>query len=190
MLKRLLLALCFSAISLSSFASSNPHILITTNKGNIELELDSAKAPVTVENFLNYIKSGFYSNTVFHRVIKKFMIQGGGFTEDLAKKDTMPPIPNEAFNGLKNTRGSIAMARTNMPHSATSQFFINTADNKFLNHSQKSMQGWGYAVFGKVTKGMEVVDIIENSRTGANGVFPSDVPLEPVIIKNIEIIQK
>jgi cyclophilin family peptidyl-prolyl cis-trans isomerase len=190
MLKRIFLALCLSTLSLTSFASNNPHVLITTNKGTIELELDSTKAPLTVENFLNYIKNGFYSNTVFHRVIKGFMIQGGGFTEDLVKKDNLPEIPNEAFNGLKNTRGSIAMARTNMPHSATSQFFINTADNSFLNHSQKSMQGWGYAVFGKVIKGMAVVDIIENSRTGAKGVFSSDVPLDTVMIEKMEIIQK
>ena len=118
------------------------------------------------------------------------MIQGGGFTEELIKKSTLPEIPNEAFNGLQNTRGSIAMARTNMPHSATAQFFINTKDNAFLNHSGKSMRGWGYTVFGKVTKGMDVVDTIENSRTGAKGIFPKDVPLEPVIILSMQIINE
>ena len=190
MLKQLTLILFLSVFTTYAFASKNPQILITTNKGNIELQLNAEKAPKTVENFLLYVKNGFYTGTVFHRVIKNFMIQGGGFTEDLIKKSTLPEIPNEAFNGLQNTRGSIAMARTNMPHSATAQFFINTKDNTFLNHSGKSMRGWGYTVFGKVTKGMDVVDTIENSRTGAKGIFPKDVPLEPVIILSMQIINE
>ena len=190
MLNKITLIFFLSVFTTYAFASKNPQVLITTNKGNIELQLNAEKAPKTVENFLLYVKNGFYTGTVFHRVIKNFMIQGGGFTEDLIKKSTLPEIPNEAFNGLQNTRGSIAMARTNMPHSATAQFFINTKDNAFLNHSGKSMRGWGYTVFGKVTKGMDVVDTIENSRTGAKGIFPKDVPLEPVIILSMQIINE
>jgi len=190
MLNKIILLLFLSIFTTLSFAGDKPQVLITTNKGNIELELDSIKAPKTVDNFLQYVKNGFYSGTVFHRVIKNFMIQGGGFTEDLVKKQTLPEIPNEAFNGLQNVRGSIAMARTNMPHSATAQFFINTKNNGFLNHSGKSMRGWGYTVFGKVTKGIEVVDTIENSRTGAKGVFSKDVPLDPVIILSMKIIKE
>lgn len=172
-----------------STASSNPQIVINTNRGAIELELYPQQAPKTVANFLNYVKQDFYSDTVFHRVIKGFMIQGGGFTQDLQRKDTMAPVENEAFNGLPNKRGSIAMARTNQPHSATSQFFINTVDNQPLNFRNKSMRGWGYTVFGQVTRGMDVVEQIENSRTGAGGVFSQDVPLDTVIINNIKIIQ-
>ncbi len=190
MLNKFFLALLLSIFSISSFASNKPQVLITTNKGDIQLELDAEKAPRTVENFLQYVKSDFYAGTIFHRVIKGFMIQGGGFTEDLVKKQTLPEIPNEAFNGLKNNRGSIAMARTNMPHSATAQFFINTANNNFLNYSGKSMRGWGYSVFGKVTKGIEIVDNIENTRTGAKGIFPKDVPLDPVIILSVKIVKE
>ena len=190
MLKKIILTLCLSVFTFSSYASTDPKVLITTNKGEIELVLNKAKAPVTVDNFISYVKSDFYSGTVFHRVIKSFMIQGGGFTENLVKKDTMPPIQNEAYNGLKNSRGTIAMARTNMPHSATAQFFINTVNNSFLNHRGKTMRGWGYTVFGKVTKGMDVVDKIEQSRTGAKGVFSQDVPLDPVIIEKMEIINE
>ena len=188
MLKKIFLVLCLSGIPLSSYASTNTKVLINTNKGDIELELNKEKAPVTVENFLKYVNNDFYSGTVFHRVIKGFMIQGGGFTTDLVKKETMPAIPNEAFNGLENSRGTIAMARTNAPHSATAQFFINTVDNKFLNHKGKNMRGWGYTVFGKVTKGMNIVEEIENSRTGAKGIFPKDVPLDSVIILKMEVI--
>jgi len=190
MLNKLFLALLLSIFSMQSFAGNKPQILITTNKGNIELELDTLKAPKTVANFMQYVKNGFYSGTIFHRVIKGFMIQGGGFTEDLVKKQTLPAIPNEAFNGLQNTRGSIAMARTNMPHSATAQFFINTANNDFLNYREKTMRGWGYTVFGKVTKGINIVDNIENSRTGAKGIFPKDVPLDPVVILSMKIINE
>ena len=190
MLNKITLIFFLSIFTTCTFANNNPQILITTNKGNIELELNAEKAPKTVANFLQYVNSGFYTGTIFHRVIKNFMIQGGGFTENLVKKNTLPEIPNEAFNGLQNTRGSIAMARTNMPHSATSQFFINTKDNDRLNHSGKSMRGWGYTVFGKVTKGIDVVDTIENSRTGEKGIFLKDAPLEPVIILSIQIINK
>ncbi len=188
MLKRLFI---FSLLVLSLNAhAANPVVKITTNKGVIELQLNREKAPLSVENFLAYAKSGFYSGTVFHRVIKDFMIQGGGFTTELERKETQPPIANEAFNGLKNNRGTIAMARTNMPHSATSQFFINTKDNDFLNFSGKNMRGWGYAVFGKVSKGMNVVDAIENLRTGGKGVFSQDVPLDTVIIQSVDIISE
>ena len=188
MLKNLLLSFFLITISLNTYANNNPIVRIVTNIGNIELELNQEKAPESVSNFLQYVKSGFYNETVFHRVIKGFMIQGGGFTKELQRKQTSSPINNEAFNGLNNDRGTIAMARTNMPHSATAQFFINTAKNTPLNHTGKSSRGWGYAVFGKVTKGMEIVDKIENTKTGAQGVFPSDVPLSSIIINKIEII--
>lgn len=188
MLKKLVI---FSLLlfSLNTYAA-NPKVAINTNKGVIELELDRDKAPASVDNFMGYVKTGFYNGTVFHRVIKNFMIQGGGFTTELERKETQQPIANEAFNGLKNNRGTIAMARTNMPHSATSQFFINTKDNDFLNFTGKNMRGWGYAVFGKVTSGMEVVDKIENLRTGGQGVFSQDVPLDTVIIQSIDIISE
>jgi len=196
-LKPVLLILSLFSFSLHSVAaeqaaesaSSNPRVVIDTNQGAIEVELYPQQAPKTVANFLNYVKQDFYAGTVFHRVIKGFMIQGGGFTQDLQRKDTLAPVENEAFNGLPNKRGSIAMARTNQPHSATSQFFINTADNAFLNFRSKSMRGWGYTVFGQVIKGMDVVERIENSRTGAGGVFSQDVPLDTVIINSIKIIQ-
>ena len=135
---------------------------IKTNLGNIELELDAEKAPKTVENFLKYVKTGFYDGTIFHRVISGFMIQGGGFEPNMNQKETLDPIENEADNGLSNLVGTIAMARTNDPHSATAQFFINTADNLFLNHTEKNSRGWGYAVFGKVSSGLEVVKKIES----------------------------
>jgi len=189
MLTKFTLAFFLLIISFNTFAT-NPQIKIITNQGNIELELYSDKAPKTVKNFLNYINSGHYSNTVFHRVIKGFMIQGGGFDTRLQKKPTEQPITNEADNGLKNERGSIAMARTNIPHSATAQFFINTANNKSLNHRGKNIDDWGYAVFGKVTEGMNVVDRIENSRTGAKAPFRRDVPVENIVIQKIEIISE
>lgn len=170
-------------------AGSNPRVVIDTNRGSIEVELYPQQAPKTVANFLRYVKQDFYAGTVFHRVIKKFMIQGGGFTTELERKDTLEPVENEAFSGLPNKRGSIAMARTNQPHSATSQFFINTADNEFLNFRSKTMRGWGYTVFGQVVKGMDVVEQIENSRTGAGGVFSQDVPLDTVVINSIRLIQ-
>ena len=144
---------------------SNPRVHLETSLGNIVLELDPQAAPKTVENFLRYVRDGFYNGTVFHRVIKGFMIQGGGLTADMQRKPTREPISNEADNGLKNQRGTVAMARTNRPHSATSQFFINTVDNVFLDHKSKSPRGWGYCVFGKVVEGMNVVDSIEGLPT-------------------------
>ncbi|WP_374426238.1 peptidylprolyl isomerase [Ideonella dechloratans] len=155
---------------------------LTTSAGVIRLELDEAKAPTTVANFLSYVNKGHYDGTVFHRVIKSFMIQGGGMTADMNQKPTDAPIQNEANNGLKNVKYSIAMARTNAPHSASAQFFINTKDNDFLNFTSESPSGWGYAVFGKVVAGTEVVDAIEKVRTGRKG-FHDDVPLEAVVIE-------
>ena len=157
-------------------------VLLKTNKGDITLSLDAAKAPKTVANFLQYVKSGHYDGTIFHRVIDNFMIQGGGMTTGLKQKSTLAEIENEANNGLKNLRGTVAMARTNEPHSASSQFFINLNDNDFLNHTAPNAQGWGYAVFAHVVSGTELVDAIEGVRTGRNG-FHDDVPNEPVIIE-------
>ncbi len=162
-------------------------IKMHTNYGVITLELDAAKAPVTVENFLAYAREGFYDGTIFHRVINGFMIQGGGMMPDMMQKATHAPIKNEADNGLKNDRGTIAMARTNDPHSATAQFFINVKDNSFLNHSSPTPSGWGYCVFGKVTDGMDVVDKIKGVRTGNKG-FHQDVPLESVVIEKVEVV--
>ena len=159
-------------------------ILISTSKGDIRIELDTKNTPVTANNFLQYVNNGFYNNTVFHRVINGFMIQGGGMTADLKSKETLAPIVNEAKNATGNVRGSIAMARTNDPHSATSQFFINVADNAFLNYSGDHMQGAGYCVFGHVVDGMDVVDQIKAVSTG-NRAGHSDVPVEDVIIYSV-----
>ncbi len=188
-MKKILLAVLCLLLSNLALAADNPRVRMETTLGNIELELYPAKAPRTVENFLRYVNEGYYNGTVFHRVIKGFMIQGGGFTPNLERKTTHQPIPNEAFNGLKNDRGTIAMARTFEPHSAQAQFFINTVNNDNLNFRNKSMQGWGYAVFGRVTRGMDVVDRIENVETGAAGVFSSDVPQITVVIKKAEVVQ-
>lgn len=163
-------------------------VLIETNKGNIEITLDMIKAKKSSENFINYVKSDFYNDTIFHRVIDGFMIQGGGFTKDLSKKTTKAPIKNEADNGLKNSNYTVAMARTNDPHSATAQFFINVKDNNFLNHSSKTTRGWGYAVFGKVTKGENVVNIIKRMKTKASGMM-KNLPVETVSIKKASIIK-
>ena len=162
-------------------------IKLTTNHGVITLELDSEKAPKSAANFLAYVESGHYDGTIFHRVINGFMIQGGGMGVGMKEKDTQAPIENEAANGLKNERGTIAMARTSDPHSATAQFFINVADNDFLNHKSPSGQGWGYCVFGKVVEGMDVVDKIKNVKTGNKG-FHQDVPVEDVIIEKAEVV--
>ena len=160
---------------------------LTTSSGNIRIELDDEKAPKTVANFLAYVNKGHYDGTVFHRVIKGFMIQGGGMTADMGQKPTDAPIENEANNGLKNVKYSLAMARTNAPHSASAQFFINTKDNDFLNFSSPTASGWGYAVFGKVVAGTEVVDAIEGVKTGRKG-FHDDVPQEAVtILKAAEV---
>ncbi len=161
-------------------------VTMETNKGVITLELDREKAPDSVENFVTYAKSGHYDGTIFHRVIPGFMIQGGGFDTSMKQKDTNPPIKNEAANGLKNDKGTVAMARTNVPDSATSQFFINVKDNDFLNHTSPTPQGWGYAVFGKVTDGMDVVESIENVST-ANKGGQQDVPVSDVIIEKVTV---
>jgi peptidyl-prolyl cis-trans isomerase B (cyclophilin B) len=158
-----------------------------TNHGVIKLELDAEKAPKTVENFLSYVKNGHYDNTVFHRVIDGFMIQGGGFEPGMNQKPTAAPINNEANNGLKNDNGTVAMARTNDPHSATAQFFINVKDNDFLNHSSPTPQGWGYTVFGKVVEGMDVVEKIKKVRTGSKG-FHQDVPVDDVVIEKAVVV--
>jgi cyclophilin family peptidyl-prolyl cis-trans isomerase len=167
-------------------AQDNPVVVIETSMGNITVELNQDRAPISVENFLGYVKDGFYDGTIFHRVISNFMVQGGGFTPDMEHKATRDPIKNEADNGLKNRRGTLAMARTPDIHSATAQFFINVKDNSFLDHKGDSAQDYGYAVFGRVTDGMDVVDKIKDVPTGTVGPF-QDVPTEKVIIKTIRI---
>jgi len=162
-------------------------IKMHTSYGVISLELDAAKAPATVANFERYAREGFYDGTIFHRVIDGFMIQGGGLNADMINKPTHAPIQNEAGNGLKNERGTIAMARTNDPHSATAQFFINVKDNHFLDHRMPSGDGWGYCVFGKVVDGMDVVDRIKGVATGRVS-FHQDVPVEPIVIEKVEIV--
>ncbi|MDP4546093.1 peptidylprolyl isomerase [Psychrobacter faecalis] len=164
-----------------------PVVELDTNMGAIVIELNEEKAPKTVENFLNYVKSGHYDGTIFHRIIDGFMIQGGGMDSEMNEKATNAPVENEADNGLKNDKGTIAMARTQDPHSATSQFFINVKDNDFLNHSGKNMQGWGYTVFGKVTSGMDVIDKMRGVPTGRFGMH-ADVPNEPVVINSATIV--
>jgi peptidyl-prolyl cis-trans isomerase B (cyclophilin B) len=161
-------------------------VLITTNMGNITVELDAEKAPKTVANFLDYVAKGHYTNTIFHRVIGNFMIQGGGFDPDLKQKPADQQVENEAKNGLKNEPYTLAMARTSDPHSASAQFFINTVNNQFLDYP--GQDGWGYAVFGKVTDGTDVVDKIRKVPTGRSGMFASDVPKEAVIIEKIEVL--
>ena len=158
-----------------------------TNLGVIGLELDEKSAPATVANFLQYVKDGFYNNTVFHRVIDGFMIQGGGFEPGMKQKTTQAPIKNEADNGLKNERYTVAMARTSNPHSATAQFFINVADNAFLNHTAQTSQGWGYCVFGRVVQGTDIVDKIKKVLTGTRGMH-QDVPVEDVVIERAEAV--
>jgi peptidyl-prolyl cis-trans isomerase B (cyclophilin B) len=161
-------------------------VVLNTNYGPITLELDNEHAPVTVANFLQYARDGHYDNTIFHRVINGFMIQGGGFEPGMKQKPTSAPIKNEANNGLKNTTGTIAMARTNDPQSATAQFFINVADNDFLNFKSETPQGWGYAVFGKVSDGMDTVNKIKAVKTGTSG-FHQDVPKEDVVIQSVTV---
>jgi peptidyl-prolyl cis-trans isomerase B (cyclophilin B) len=169
-------------------AQNRPQVKLETTLGDIVIELNATMAPKTVENFLAYVNSGFYDGTIFHRVIKTFMIQGGGFTEDMQEKAAKPPIVNEATNGLRNLRGTVAMARRPDPHSASSQFFINTVDNAFLDHKNTTSQGFGYCVFGKVIKGLETVDAIAKTPTTMrNGM--SDVPGTPVIIKKVTVIK-
>ena len=176
----LVLGLCIPSM-VQGGLSDNPQIIMETSKGTIVLEVFPDEAPETVKNFLRYVRWGHYDGTIFHRVIPDFMIQGGGFTKDMERKTTEMPVQNEANNGLKNHRGTVAMARTPDPHSATDQFFINTKGNSFLDHKNTTPQGWGYAVFGKVVKGMDVVDAISGVKTAKKGMM-SDVPVEPVTI--------
>jgi cyclophilin family peptidyl-prolyl cis-trans isomerase len=182
----------FTATGLPAMAkgpADNPRVRMTTSLGVVELELDAQRAPGTVRNFMNYVESGFYNGMIFHRVIPGFMIQGGGFVPGMREKTTGVPVKNEADNGLKNLAGTIAMARTSDPQSAAAQFFINTADNPSLDHRDKTDRGWGYAVFGKVTKGMDVVKKIESVTTRTVGPF-QNVPVKDVIIQKVESIKK
>jgi len=167
---------------------TNTMVILKTSKGDIEIALNAEKAPATVKNFLSYVEDKHYDGTIFHRVIKGFMIQGGGFEPGLSQKATKSPVLNEANNGLKNDKYTIAMARTNDPHSATAQFFINAKDNDFLNFSSETQSGWGYAVFGEVVKGQDVVDSIEGVSTGNQNGF-GDVPTEDVVIESISVIE-
>jgi len=187
MLTRILVALGAAALCTTALAA-DPQVELKTSMGSIVLELYPDKAPKTVENFLQYVKDGQYKGTIFHRVISGFMIQGGGFTPDYAQKKTRAPVQNEANNGLKNDVGTVAMARTPDPHSATAQFFINHKNNEFLNYSAPTPQGWGYCVFGKVVKGMDVVNKIAALETGPGGPFPTDVPRKPVVIEDARIL--
>jgi len=179
--------LLIAGLSCISSGANNPEVKLQTNYGDIVIRLDSAAAPKTVVNFLYYVKSKFYDGTIFHRVIGNFMIQGGGFTADMNQKETKPPIQNEADNGLKNTRRTIAMARRPDPNSATSQFFINVVDNPALDFRSKTDNGWGYCVFGRVITGMNVVDSIANVPTTTVGMY-QNVPVKPVIIKSVVIV--
>ena len=186
-MKNIILAVGLAlAVTGASAGTNTVEATIETSLGTIELELDAAKAPLTVTNFMTYAKAGHYGGTVFHRVIDGFMVQGGGFTADMRQKETRAPIRNEAGNGLKNVRGTIAMARTAIVDSATSQFFINLKDNGFLDHRGSHPQMFGYAVFGRVTKGMDVVDRIAKVKTGSCG-FHQDVPVEPVVIRKVSV---
>ncbi len=190
---RIRLAMAAAALSAAllpgavSAAAHDVNVEIETNLGVIALRLDGERAPVSVKNFVDYATSGFYNGTIFHRVIDGFMIQGGGFTPDMKQKKTNPAIVNEASNGLSNRRGTIAMARTNEPHSATSQFYINVADNTFLD-AREARDGWGYAVFGRVTRGMAIVDKIAQTKTGSKAGM-GDVPVTPVTIQSVKIIK-
>lgn len=168
--------------------TTDTRVKLQTNQGDIVIELNAEKAPKTADNFLKYVRDGFYDGTVFHRVINNFMIQGGGFEAGMKQKKTNDPVENEANNGLKNDRYTVAMARTSDPHSATAQFFINVADNDFLNHTAPTTNGWGYAVFGKVVEGTDVVDKIKGVKTGSRG-FHQDVPAEDVIIEKATVVE-
>ncbi len=191
----LLLLAAFLAVSFQFtsaaplWAKGNTLVKLETNMGVIVVELDDAKAPKTVANFKKYVESGFYDGTIFHRVIDNFMIQGGGMTKDMKQKPTEAPVQNEANNGLTNAKYTIAMARTNDPHSATAQFFINVKDNAFLDHKSQTAQGWGYCVFGKVMEGQDVVDKIKSVPTKTAG-FYENVPVEPVVIEKATIVTK
>ena len=192
MFKKILLGLASLSLALhvQLAQADNPKVKMETSKGTMIIELYPEKAPKSVANFLTYVNAGTYDGTIFHRVIKDFMNQGGGFTTDYKKVDTRDPIQNEADNGLKNLEHTIAMARTGQPHSATNQFFINTADNQPLNHTGKSMRGWGYTVFGKVIEGQNVSGAISRVQTGPGGQFSSDAPRMQIIIKKVTEIKK
>ena len=177
-----------AAASVTATEGGNPVVLMKTSQGDVKIELDKAKAPITVENFLVYVNTKFYDGTIFHRVIPAFMIQGGGFDKDMNQKKTNAPIKNEAGNGLKNVSGTIAMARTGDPNSATAQFFINTKDNPFLDHRNDTAQGYGYAVFGKVVDGMDVVKKIEQVQTTTRAPY-ENVPVTPVIIESVRVVE-
>lgn len=183
-MKKLASALIFLVISTGVYASASPVVLMKTSMGNIEIELFQDKAPYTVANFLTYVNNGFYNGTIFHRVIGNFMIQGGGLTSGMSEKKAMSSVKNEAANGISNLTGTVAMARTAAPHSATAQFFINVADNRFLDYKSPTTEGYGYCVFGRVIKGMDVVDKIKKVQTGNKGYF-QDVPLQDVVIISI-----
>lgn len=188
LLRRFVATLLFALAGSMQYAWAGPTVEMKTSMGTIVIELYADKAPKTVENFLQYVKDGFYTGTIFHRVIPEFMIQGGGFTKDYQQKPTRDPVPNEANNGLKNAMGTLAMARTNDPHSATAQFFINVADNAFLDHTQPTTRGWGYCVFGKVVKGMDIAKAIVSVPTGPGGPFPTDAPQKMVVIEDVKIL--
>ncbi|WP_341232282.1 peptidylprolyl isomerase [uncultured Methylophaga sp.] len=191
LLYRHLAPLFFASFSLAAHAeggSAQPKVKLSTNHGDIVIALNADKAPETVKNFIQYVESGFYDGTIFHRVIENFMIQGGGFDETFKQKKTEAPIQNEADNGLSNKKGTVAMARTGDPHSATAQFFINTKDNDFLDHRDKTMQDWGYTVFGEVIEGMDVVDAIRKVKTTMRGGH-QDVPEEAVVIEKAIVVE-
>lgn len=189
-MKKLSLILLFTVVTCSVYAQ-NTLVKLSTSEGDIYLKLFNDRAPKSVENFLSYANEGFYDGTIFHRVISTFMIQGGGFTEDLERKQTKAPIENEANNGLKNLRGTIAMARLPDPHSATAQFFINVQDNAALNFTgEQNTNTWGYAVFGQVVQGMDVVDEIRFKPTAGRMPFRKDVPMENIVIKSVEVVEK
>lgn len=178
----------FSLAAQAEGGSAHPKVKLSTNHGDIVIALNADKAPETVKNFIQYVESGFYDGTIFHRVIENFMIQGGGFDESFKQKKTEASIQNEADNGLSNKKGTVAMARTGDPHSATAQFFINTKDNDFLDHRDKTMQDWGYAVFGEVIEGMDVVDAIRKVKTTMRGGH-QDVPAEAVVIEKAIVVE-
>ena len=189
---RYLITFLLVPLSFSAYAEGGtalPHVKLETSLGDIVLELNQEKAPKSVANFLSYVEDGFYNGTVFHRVIENFMIQGGGFDEDFSQKETKATVDNEANNGLSNVVGSVAMARTASPHSATAQFFINTVDNSFLDFSAENQAGWGYAVFGQVIEGMDVVDKIRAVETGSKGPFPTDAPAENLVIISASVVE-
>ncbi len=185
---QLILSILLLSLSVFSFAADPVKVKMITNQGDIILELYPDKAPESVKNFVNYAEMNFYKKTIFHRVIKGFMIQGGGFTNARDRKKTLSPIKNEADNGLKNDRGTIAMARTQDPHSATAQFFINLKNNEFLNHTRKTLNGWGYCVFGKVIKGMDVVDKIASLKTHAVA-GQQNIPFDPIYIEDVVVLK-